>query len=1228
VTFLIRFPLGLLATALGYAGAGAAVALALIPDFLGHLPRLLLLCAIGAALLGLVAWPVSERLADHVNLNTRPLKRLALGCAAGVLVATLLAGSFGEFAIGTPVAWVEPAMVALYVAAGLPAALAVLALVAALETMAAARRGGAPVLDSVRPLVRPAVGAALLAGAIGYGLAEHRDLARQSLAALAPDMPRASAWGAGQQALFAGVLASLRCEVLVAPMEARDASVDRVARSLMTRLLAAELSARGLCVADPTLVARALGPTRRRLDERALLALARALAAQTVIRSEVTTEPELGRFGVSIAVLERHGDSLAQVRSVELPPTAFSDRLPPEAAFAASVASIAQRLDLSGDQGAEADDAAGAVASLPADPLLLAGDAGGPVLRALRLQLLASTYAPDDVAGEHLSERALIALRGLDDEPARVLRAGAALHLHRRPYALALLDGLQSPQAQAVRAAAQGDLATLEATPRAEVDPAFWLLTRVEAERLREAYGASAGFEARREAALEPHRGYQPWLGTALSPAPARAVGASPPVVQSLERLGVDLPASTAAWPLEAAATLGWVPAEVRDASVYDLERGYAALWAARGASWLAERADDRLAQWDLFDALFAADRAAVAAFTSALASADAEPGPAVRAGRLLALRSGGEPGFSAWMARVLAAAGAGEEPGSGLETLRAAQLARDVVAWEGGEGRAARVVATLAPEPPPDQPRRAWRHAAAAGHGPAEHRLASLLSALQLTQTEFDYLERAHGLLRELGREEEAARLLADHQARFAGHPARERFLLARAADNADLPALIDLLQGRLRATPQAWEARLQLARAQLRARELAAAERTLLEDPVLARPQSAGAELAGRGLEAGALLHEAGEAERAAVLYERAAVSGGEAPAALLGGQRLAHVKGEFGAARDRAQQHYDGNGAGSALADVAYYAFLMGDADRGWRAFYEASRVAQDFRPWSAALAGHRIAASRHDDAVKFAQLWNGVSPAPQADALRKEHFVFNYAFVDRAPGEPELALLRGFAGKSGNERYQLSGEVYAAWLRGDHARVASLLGAPPEQSLSAAAVPHADRAHLLPYLVFTLARSARERDARAALTVYLTRGGQDFYQLLARAYLEGMTGKRELAAQLLWDAMLARPDGADRSMPAGFQLLEACAQLYQVTGEAAYRDLLLDLARRQQRVWPDSWAFAFEARYAQDAAARQRALAFALYLDPKSEQLRAVPDAERKHAQQWLAQHKPF
>jgi hypothetical protein len=342
----------------------------------------------------------------------------------------------------------------------------------------------------------------------------------------------------------------------------------------------------------------------------------------------------------------------------------------------------------------------------------------------------------------------------------------------------------------------------------------------------------------------------------------------------------------------------------------------------------------------------------------------------------------------------------------------------------------------------------------------------------------------------------------------------------------------------------------------------------------------------------------------------------------------QLLAHIRGELGTARDRAQRQYDELTAAGALADVAHYSFMLGDADRGWRAFYEASRVARDFRPWSAALAGHRIAASKADDIVKFAQLWKGVSPQPEADALRKEHFAFNHALVDRAPGEDGLALLRGFGGKSGDDRYQVTGEAYAAWLRADHARAAALLGAPVGTPAASSASSAGPRAHALPYLISALVRSGREGEARAVLADYRARSGRDFHYLVARAYAEGLTARRELALALLWEAMLSKPAGDAQALPPGFQLLEACDKLHAITGEAAYREMLLDLARRQQGAWPDSWAFAFEAVHAHDAAARQRALAPALYLDPKSELLRRVPEPERRRVQQWLAQNRVF
>lgn len=1219
----IRLPLGLLATVTGYGLAGAGAGVLLIPDFLGYAPRLALLCAIGGGLLGMMAWRLSERLADAVNLNTRPVQRLSLAGAAAILLATFLAGAFGQLAVGTTAVWVPPAMVALFVLAGLPPLAAVLTLLAALETVLAARRGGANVLDSVRPLARSAAAAALAAGAIGYGLAEHSALALDIAAALAPERPRVSLWNTRQEALFAQVLAGTRCEVLVAPLEAGESSVDRVARSMMTRLLAAEVAARGLCVADPTLVARALGVTRRQLDERALSRLAAALSARWILRGEVTLEAP-GHYAVALSAWQRQGAGFAQAHAEQLPPAAFSDALPPEAVFANAVGAVVDRLEIAPRQPpADSPPAAAGASNLPDEPVALAEDPGLPRLRALRLQLLAAVHVPGDVDGEHLWERSLVALHGLDDEPARVLRARAALHLYRRPYALALLEGLQSIEAQAVRAAAQGDLPGLEAIPPRSVDAAFWLVTRIEAERLRKAYGVEAGAAQRMQPVLEAYPAYRPWLGQALILEGAPGAAPSGVVADALDALGVEVPPFRWSWLLRAAEAVGRsaLPAGLLE---HDVQRTYAPLWQGQVAQWRAQRADDRVAQWDLFDALYAAHRAGLVTALSAQAGPQATPEQIALLGRVMALQLAGDAAFTATLARTwdnLAARAAGAEGSAMARSAR--HLARDVQAWEQGESEATQYLGTLAGVEYQDEPAREWRFASARDDAsPPEQELTDSLRALELTTTQFAYLERSFGLLRRLHREHDAQQLLAQQRPRFVGHPAREQFLLARAEESANLPALAQLLQARLVQAPQAWEARAQLARTWLRAGDAAGAWRTLTEDPIIGNAQAPAAERAARLHDAGQVLHCAGESHLAAMLFQQAAAAAPESVAGMHSAQLLAQLTGEYRAARDKAQQLYDRHASAAGLADAAYYSFMLGEMDRGWRAFYEASRVAHDYRPWAAALAGHRMAASKPDDIVKFAQLWKGVSPQPQADALRKEHFVFNHALVDRRPAEEALQRVRSFGGKSGDDLYQITAEGYAAWLGGDHARAAELL-VPP---LAAGAGRKA--AHALPYATSALARAGRAGEARALLAAYQERNGRDFYTALAHAYLDGLEGKRDAAVQGLREALLAKPAGDDQAMPPSFQLLEACELLLKVTGEPAYRELLLDFARRQQTAWPEAWAFAFEAAHATDAGARQRALVVALYLDAESVRVQALPEPERKRAQQRLKEAKPF
>ena len=133
---------------------------------------------------------------------------------------------------------------------------------------------------------------------------------------------------------------------------------------------------------------------------------------------------------------------------------------------------------------------------------------------------------------------------------------------------------------------------------------------------------------------------------------------------------------------------------------------------------------------------------------------------------------------------------------------------------------------------------------------------------------------------------------------------------------------------------------------------------------------------------------------------------------------------------------------------------------------------------------------------------------------------------------------------------------------------------------------------------------------------------------FHVTLAAAYLAGAKGEADVALPKLWDAFLLAPPDLEHVVPAVFQVLEACERLHALSGDERYRQLLLDLAHRQQRAWPVSWAFAFEARHASHSDDRERALGAALFLDPESEHLREFPQQQRQRAAERFAHSNPF
>jgi hypothetical protein len=371
---------------------------------------------------------------------------------------------------------------------------------------------------------------------------------------------------------------------------------------------------------------------------------------------------------------------------------------------------------------------------------------------------------------------------------------------------------------------------------------------------------------------------------------------------------------------------------------------------------------------------------------------------------------------------------------------------------------------------------------------------------------------------------------------------------------------------------------------------------------------------------------LLRAGEAELARPLFQLGAHHRGGSGAELWNGLWLARLDHNWREIRNWGrrlhQQHKDAWG----LSDAAYASFLIGDLDEGWRTFYEASRQFEDARPWAAAVAGHRIAATSDDELIGFARRWKSLSGNAEADALLRQRFVFSALMLDRTPSDRAFGSIVTTA--SGDSSYASLARGYRAFKHGDYAGAVEQLAKLSDAGKGASRAAQPQNAFALPYLSASLVKAGRAAEAQALLADSNKRAAHDFYYLLASAYVQGLSGDARGALDSLWQAQINWPDSATAAVPPSFQLLETCEKLYELTGDARYKDMLLDLARRERVLWPWSWAYTFEAKYAADAQEREAALGIALFLDAQSDHLAGFNAAQRKRAQHWFAANNPF
>jgi len=1052
--------------------------------------------------------------------------------------------------------------------------------------------------------------------------------------------PEVSQWIEREKAVFTSALAGRRHEILVLPVQADGQSLDRIARSLMTRYLARRVEGRtGKLLPDPTLVARALDVRARKIDMAQAQRLAELVGARTIVSSVVRRSVET--FDMESRVWTREGDggSWREGASGALRKVRFHDRLPPSAAFRGELDALLDQLKIGAAEPVEAKAEPAQAAADPMEDLLKLAPhgAGTPSNRALRLQLLASMHERESLEAQTLWERSLVALwNAPPSDLDRLLEARAYLHLSRRPYALERLGEPASPAEHALLAVLNGDLPGVEAAALTIENQALRIMTEIELADLYAAYDLEARLTDRRKTLLDLS-----WTDPAVLAFRLSAPEWFSPEVHAVveDRLRPVRPARLG-YPDLIAAWLHWLyfmpdPLAHHGLRVArSIERSYTPVWREHGAEWAAHPAADRTAPWDYYDLLFALNRSGLVKSVRSTIEKQDLPQRAVNTIETLGGTFVGHPWLTFLHARALDQAGRKLEPGGpqARRYSRSGALAVAVYGWEGGESpismRAEYLIFERGYHKYVDEPIKSYR-----GTVPYAREYVDQTSftareierSIAETRRRLEYSDRYPQPLRDLvrwlrraERTDEAVATVERNRHRFVGTVARVE-LLAEAREvsgRGEIP--IGLYRELLELDPYSQSAYWRLARAHLEGGRPEEAEAVFLAYPGFKdRERQNPVGLANFAHSAGYEFYWRGDSARATALLRLSTTFGTGAGSEMRSREILALLDNNMDAAMQETQMligRYSDSRAGSRYV---MYLSLLGRHEQADSQFRGLANRFDDEHIWIGTFVGQRM---RGFEGAELQAWLEQLGSADRhrnymAASLRERH-AFMMALIDRPATDEALERIRKAAAVNNRSPfYPDLAQGYIALRKGDFAAAGPKLRETHDVLFNISNTRREQLAELLPYVAYAYVRSGKHDEAEKMVSNYLFNMGADSDYLIARALLYGFAGDHEAASTLLRRAYFRLPGTRTRSFYPGYILLEACEFLLQDSGNDAYRRLIAELARRIQVDIPYSWAAAFEAKYATVTDRRQLAIAAASILDPKSERLKQVSEAER-------------
>ncbi len=1089
------------------------------------------------------------------------------------------------------------------------------------------------------------------------GVQVHASTRPQSISAANVIIP-ASIWLDADAKRYSELLAKRRYPLLVLPVQTEYLGFDHAERALISAEVASAFADQG-SAPDPILVARALGEPRRRHTQLSGEILTAAIGATR--RVDIYAGHD-GAYKLTLTIrLQECGANgrCKLIKQRDWRGLAFSDELPPFRVVNKLQADI--RRDLLGKGPLPAATAAAGTANyLGMTPAKLSLSAP----TATTASLLASFAASfDELSRDRLH---VIALRNWlntrDTAESRFHAAYSALVLQRRPYALELIKQQKDPASDTLRELLNGNL--IEARQKlAQVDsPLQRLMLNFIVQDVASAYGRETPFD---DALAKQVFGEAQGQWRALIQRRAKDANISRRNDPRTVKLLLDELAPKKGLGLEEVSLGSVVAGRERPLGLVNFRHLRQSLPApdSSATQWQAYWLLEGVAQADMFSDL------------ARTIDVQAAPDAGIAIVREYEGQFAGHPAFELGRGKVMAMLGRRAENDQQHRFSQAYEQSEWSAAyWSQGANRISlnsvhrgtHTVMFADAYGRDFPPRYYWpENAFAPAPGMEGRACRSLKYSLVSVDGFTKCLQSVKG--------EEARKVRAEVRARFHGNP--------RAAGLGDEPLTpppkpsaddTELLVARMRteiqADPELWDNYGGIGGLLIQRRgEYAEAQRVYLSYPLFrTKKTNRVVELANNAYDAGSELFWQGQPDLARPLYRIAAdLDTGGSGASLTSAARLAQLDGDYAAAAAISLESGRRYSSSYAYRDYLSLLYAMGHLGEADAAFSQIAEAFQGPHAWNAKMLGQRMEGISEDRFRVWITSKEVISARNRGRWFAGYHAVM-WAGTDRKFDVNTVKLIEQLV-SSDTRRIDPNGALVRAHPMNETALMSIRPSdfrpggqaasrpkglAPHEYVLFAQALSalrggqyQSARDHFVKFASYYPIESGDTKVAMAYFALAAAKSGdeiglekfiealphwnQDFDVWLSRAFYAAARKDAIGAEHALKRAFYVRPHSEWRPVLPEYQYAEACEIIGRETGDPRFVGMMLDWARKNQRIQPtQAWSYAVEAQYSKNPEEAKQALAMALYLDSASPRLAGI-DAKRKEAARaWLRTNNAF